>query len=308
MFYVIYILHKTPMSTLSNSSIKRLIDFFRKEGDKILSYKELDILISDNREKLKIRNNLSFKSLVKQLVDKNILNIAEFNFPSRKERRYSFKDHNIYTWTQSLYNKAYFSHYSALFLNQLTEQIPKTVYINREQNNESFSTQELTQDAINRAFANRQRNSNTRAEINGYEVVLINGKKTNNLGTTQQYYENSLITFTDKERTLIDIIVRPDYSGGIHEIIKAFQIASQDISINKLNSYYKNLKYIYPYHQALGFLLEMTGKFSKDKLQIFKEHGLRFDFYLGYKLKEPSYNAKWKLFFPKEVEPYLIQS
>lgn len=293
------------MSKLMNTTIKRLNDFFKKEGDQIFSYKELDSIIEENREKLKVSSSISFKKLVHLLVENEILKEAEFQFPTRKERRYSSKEHNIYNWTHSLYAKAYFSHYSALFLNQLTEQIPKTIYINREQNNESFSTQILNQEAINRAFANRQRNSNSRANVNGYEIVLINGKKTNNLGTIQQYHENSLITFTDKERTLIDIIVRPDYSGGIHEIIKAFQMASDDISLNKLNAYYKNLKYIYPYHQAIGFLLEMTGRFSENKLKPFQEHGIKFDFYLGYKLNQPSYNSKWKLFYPKEVESYL---
>lgn len=293
------------MAKLQNTTIKRLNEFFRKDLNQIFSYKELDSIIEENREKLKVSNSISFKKLVQLLIENEILKETEFQFPTRKERRYSASDHNIYIWTNSLYNKAYFSHYSALFLNQLTEQIPKTVYINREQNNESFSTQSLSQEAINRAFANRQRNSNSRAIVNGYEVVLINGKKTNNLGTIQEYYENSLISFTDKERTLIDIIVRPDYSGGVHEIIKAFQIASEEISLNKLNAYYKNLKYIYPYHQAIGFLLEMTGKFSEAKLKSFQEHGIKFDFYLGYKLNQPSYNAKWKLFYPKEVESYL---
>ncbi|BDA77433.1 hypothetical protein LPTSP3_g03630 [Leptospira kobayashii] len=109
------------MIKLTNTTIKRLNEFFRKEGDQIFSYKELDSVIEEHRERLKINSTISFKKLVQQLLENDILKEAEFNFPTRKERRYSPIEHNIYVWTHSLYNKAYFSHYSALFLNQLTE-------------------------------------------------------------------------------------------------------------------------------------------------------------------------------------------
>lgn len=106
---------------------------------------------------------------------------------------------------------------------------------------------------------------------------------------------------TNIERTLIDIVVRPVYSGGIFEVARAYDVAFSQFSVNRLASYLKRLHYTYPYHQAIGFYMERTGKYSETQLALLRQFDIEYDFYLAHKLKETQYIDHWKLFVPKGV-------
>ena len=83
---------------------------------------------------------------------------------------------------------------------------------------------------------------------------------TNNLGVIFfKDREGGSIPTTNIERTLIDIAVRPVYSGGVFEVLKAYKMAKDKVSINKLAAYLKKIGYVYPYHQVVGFYLEKSG-------------------------------------------------
>ena len=68
------------------------------------------------------------------------------------------------------------------------------------------------------------------------------------------------LRFTNLERTLIDAAVRPVYAGGVFEVRKAYQLAKEKVSVNRLAALLQKLNYIYPYHQAIGFYLELVPK------------------------------------------------
>ena len=60
----------------------------------------------------------------------------------------------------------------------------------------------------------------------------------------------------------------------------------------------KQLGYVYPYHQAIGFLLERAGV-EPARLEPLRALGLHFDFHLVHGMRERDYHAGWRLFHPK---------
>lgn len=106
------------------------------------------------------------------------------------------------------------------------------------------------------------------------------------------------IRVTNLERTLIDAAVRPVYAGGVFEVKNAYKAAKDQVSINKLASYLKTIGYTYPYHQIIGFYMERTG-YRPTQLDLLRTIPQQYDFYIDYGLKQPGYDSKWRLYFPK---------
>jgi predicted transcriptional regulator of viral defense system len=130
-------------------------------------------------------------------------------------------------------------------------------------------------------------------------MVLLSGKNTGNLEVTERMEEGSgIIRFTKLERTLIDIVVRPHYGGGPFEIIEAYKLAREAVSVPTLIATLKKLAFVYPYHQAIGYYMTKAG-YSTTHLERLKAIGLNFDFYLAHRMPETTYNSEWRLFVPK---------
>jgi len=131
-------------------------------------------------------------------------------------------------------------------------------------------------------------------------IYLLNGKHTGNLGVIDSVGPNGQnIRVTDVERTLIDIVVRPMYSGGVAQVLEAFRLARERVSVNKLVGMLKKIDYLDPYHQAIGFCLEKAGGYRDSQIALLKEIEQAYDFYLTYQMKDKDYSSRWRLFFPK---------
>jgi len=78
-----------------------------------------------------------------------------------------------------------------------------------------------------------------------------------------------------------------------------YMITKDKIDVPKLVSMLNKMKYIYPYHQAIGFYMENAGYKDCD-LNLLREINIIYDFYLTYAMTEKSYSKKWKIFYPKD--------
>mgnify|MGYP000190431234 CR=1 FL=1 len=96
--------------------------------------------------------------------------------------------------------------------------------------------------------------TNTLAELGDTKVALLMGQYTGQLGVIDMTMDDRYqIQVTNLERTLIDMTVRPTYSGGVFEVLNAFRSAARlGLSVNKLSALLQNLEFVYPYHQAIG--------------------------------------------------------
>jgi predicted transcriptional regulator of viral defense system len=244
------------------------------------------------------------KKFLKFLLESQILREIELRSEqySRVEKRYVWKSPSMYSVALSLRKGSYLTHGSAVFLHGLTDEIPKTIYLNYEQSKKPTPAGHLTQEGIDRAFANRQRQTNLVYSCEGYHIAVLSGKHTGRLEVStvvvEDDYDGELLEVTKLERTLIDITVRPVYGGGVFQVLKAFEAAKGKISVNTLVATLKKLDYIYPYQQAIGFYLERAGYSEKQWSRLLKMKS-SWDFYLAHGLpSRKNYDSRWKLYYP----------
>jgi len=288
----------------------QIVSWIEQQEKKILKEKVLFSKLNEERVHWKLANYLTPAKIAGYLIEKgylhkHVLTFANKANPKAKQLnhiRYCFHEPNEWELIQSLGKEGYFSHSSALFLHQLTEQVPKTLFFKLENVVRKIAPKQanLTQESINYAFQQVPRQTHYCANIGNYTVYQLAGHKTNGLGITSINYRGAIIQVTDIERTLIDIVVRPYYAGGIDEIIKAFQNALEiGISVNKLGNYLRKLDYIYPYHQAIGFYMEQAGNYRPAQIDILRKMERHFDFYLMNQMVDMEYDPTWRLFYPK---------
>jgi predicted transcriptional regulator of viral defense system len=126
------------------------------------------------------------------------------------------------------------------------------------------------------------------ADVEGHTVHLCSGRNTWNLGKTNIEWnvqnEARVITLpsTTLERTLIDIAVRPSNVGGVANVLKMYRATDGSANIAIMAELLEAIGFIYPYRQAIGFLLDRTGLYPDKMLKCLENPPFEFDFYLGH--------------------------
>lgn len=290
-------MRKSTRFQIARTDIVSLLEGYSEE---ILDYHGISRMLWQNREFWRLPVGLTVPKFIELLTENTKLKSHELNFARKKYWRFTWGDISVYKLALSLERNSYFTHYTALYWHNLTDQIPKTIYVNYEQAQKRYVADRLLQANIDRAFRNSQRESKNIAAIGDFKICMLNGKYTNRLGVTEMVtQENENIILTDIERTLIDIVVRPSYSGGIHEILDAYRKAVGRVSINKLSAMLRKLNYIYPYHQAIGFYLQRAGVYRESQIRLLKKFDFEYDFYVAHQMKETEYSKEWRLYYPK---------
>ncbi len=106
---------------------------------------------------------------------------------------------------------------------------------------------------------------------------------------------------TSLERTLIDIAVRPTYAGGAAPVLQCFRAARERVDAAALTAMLRQLDYVYPYHQVIGFYMQKAG-YQDEQVRGLRGLGLSYDFYLAHGIKNRTYNSDWRIFVPAELD------
>jgi hypothetical protein len=270
------------------------------------AFREADLasMLAHHKAEWGIRGRPSSRAFLAFLVEQVGLREVELRSDQGQYRpltRFAFGDFSPYRMALTIRPRSYLSHGTAVFLHGLNDQLPKTLYVNQEQSEKPRQSGELSQDRITQAFSRHQRTSSYVYVFNSYRAVLLSGKQTGNLGVIQaKGPRGEDVTITNLARTLIDIVVRPAYAGGIFQVLEAYKGARDRVAGVDIVAMLKGLEYLYPYHQAVGFLMERAGYPESDWEQL-RQLGTKFDFYLLHAIKRPRLDEKWRLFVPQGI-------
>jgi len=74
--------------------------------------------------------------------------------------------------------------------------------------------------------------------------------------------------------------------------------------VNKLGAILKGMNTIYPYHQAIGFLMDISGNYTDAQLGVLRRIPQEYDFYLlhGYNKEGFKYDKTWRIYYPSYLE------
>jgi predicted transcriptional regulator of viral defense system len=287
------------MRSRLEKSKTEILKFFERSDRRVFSRSDLATTLAENRHSWRLPLRLPVDRFI-DFLSKNgrLKRIALSPAQYPEIVRYTWGESSPYQIALSLRPRAYLCHGTALFLHGLTDQLPKTVYVNTEQSPKPFVAS-LSQEALNRAFSREQRKSKYIFPYDSLQFVLLSGKSTGRLEVgTLRGPSGEELEVTKLERTLIDVTVRPAYAGGVVQVLEAYRAAKARMSVNTLVATLKKLSYAYPYHQAIGFYMEKAG-YERERFMRLRTLGLEFDFYLAHGLKQKEYIEFWRLFVPK---------
>lgn len=135
---------------------------------------------------------------------------------------------------ENLKEKYYVGYQSAAHLHGTAEQLPFTTFI---------------------AVLKQRRP----IKVGNKKIQFITLKKDKFFGFTDMKYFDSFLRVSDREKTLIDLIDRPDICGGMDEVVKTISNLMEGADVQKILMYLKKIKKPV-IAQRLGFILEKLGQ------------------------------------------------
>ena len=280
-----------------------IVKHFDELPEHVLKLKDIRVALAEQRDFWRLAKNTTAAQFIKFLESHSKLKRHEFEFPHRAETCYAWGDVPLMTILLSLKKGLHFSHYTAMRLHGLTEQVPNAVYLSSVRtSNQPTVRAKMGQAEIDEAFKQPPRISSNQIEYANKKIFLLHGADSGNRGIVEQPThdddgKNVTVRVTNLERTLIDATVKPIYAGGVFEVAKAFALARERLSVNKLISMVRQLGYVYPYHQAIGYYLDRAG-YKSSQLDLVRRIPMEHDFYLSHAMDNTWYEPTWRLFVP----------
>jgi hypothetical protein len=281
----------------------QILDSLRTSKARAFSHSQLAALLYKERGRGALARHTTFDDFVSFLIDRGHLVPITLRSAQYKQQitRYCFGSPSAFELASSIRPSGYLSHSAACRFHGLIDADSQPMYVNVEQSIKPASSASLTQTAIDRAFASKQRESKLSFTNKDTTVTILSGKNTGRLGVEErQDPVFGPVKVTNIERTLLDISVRPAYGGGIARILEAYRSARTRVSVPTITSLLETIGLIYPYAQAIGFMMERAG-FAAEQCALLRPLISEFRFYLAHEMKNPAYDETWRIYHPRNL-------
>ncbi|NPC57828.1 hypothetical protein [Caenimonas soli] len=270
----------------------------------VFSTKDIQDILTEQRGSWRLAKNTAIDQFVEFLAKHSKLRVYDFPFPQRTAWCYGWGDVPLLAVLMGLKKDLHFSHHTAMQLHGLAGSRPEAIYLTEERITGSMTAGPFTQEAIDGAFRKPARTSNNWVAHEGLQVYLLNGAATGHLGVETTTIPGASgpeaqVRATNLERTLIDITVKPEYAGGPLKVARAYELAKDRLSIDKLLTTLDRLGFAYPYHQAIGLYLQ-RAEIESSLLDSIRMLPREYDFYIAHNMGDTRYDANWRLHIPAD--------
>lgn len=294
---------------LAKADITAYFDTF---GSRVFGTKDLQTILNEKRSDWRLAKSTTPEQFTEFLIRHARLKSYYLPFPQRAAWCYAWGDAPLLAALLGLKRNLHFSHHTAMRLHGIAERPPDAIYLTEERVSSPSPSGPLRQAAIDEAFRKPARISNNWEEYEGLRVYLLNGAATGRLGVesvkpADPRDADEPVRATNLERTLIDITVKPEYAGGVREVARAYALAKDRLSIDRLVDMLGRLTFVYPYHQAIGYYLQSAG-FSSTRLAALRQLPREYDFYLAHYMGATRYDAEWRLHVPIDLTLTLVRT
>lgn len=204
----------------------------------------------------------------------------------------------------------YACYFCALYFNKLTGQVPKSFHIafpRQEKDRKSVQEyKDIEYEDVRDVFMKKPKESKITVKYGECQYIFVERDAIHSVGVEKREFiqdgRKASFLVTDLESTLIDVAVAPHRAGGISSVMDAWRAAEGRYDIGKLYYYYSMQKFIYPFWQRIGFLMEKAGQvesarkwdyfFKMERRPFFLMHEYR----TSWKLDE-----HWQIHYPQSI-------
>jgi len=162
---------------------ERIASALDQTSQRVFSPQDLIQLLDANRNDWWILAGITQSAFIKYLEEELGLRKVVLAGPTHQQKfvRYRWRDPSPVEVASTLRSTAYLCHSTAVFVHGLTDQLPKTLYVNYEQSVKPKPSGTLSQGGIDRAFRGKQRESTFAFDYEDYKFILLSGKNTGRL-------------------------------------------------------------------------------------------------------------------------------
>ncbi len=247
-------------------------------------------------------------TLIRDLLENGVVNACKLTAKDGKAVTlycsHKFDKLNPYEIAQAMFPKEYFGNLTSIYYHSLTNQVPKAIYICYEKKpaiRKKVNT--VNNNELRRSFIKPHRHTKHVYTFDNYEIIVVERRSSiSGSGVGESHPPSTLLPNASRvtciERALIDAVVSPQYNGGIVSVYTYFRNARNRLNMAKLVKIYKQLDFVYPYSQSIGFLLDKAGM-PKYASVIYNNFAPERSFYVDHDAKTTwIYDEKWKLYYP----------
>ena len=259
-------------------------DYYTKNKEQILytlnekrffSINDIANILDKLKEENLVSNSLSQNDFYLKLLHDGLISHTITIRDVEKIRYTLNKEFNIYDFVYSLERNGFFSMFTSLNIQGFTNFRENFIFISKERMQRvNFSSKNITQEAIDKAFSNKPRKTKAYNTIYNYNIVMLESNNTQGVGIINYNgYKVSSIN-----RAFVEIISNIQYSKTPYDVIGEFRQLKDKLDINEIFKIIEKFDFIYPYYQLAGYYLEKIG-FLKEELSRFFNNKTNLIFY-----------------------------